>query len=234
MHIEIVNMKEILIILIGLFCLDAFGDSSEISSIPDGYAKSRFLVVPNSAVTNIGGNGTSPDESHPFMIIGIGILAGELVLLSNDLYLYPSFSFLKGFNEYHDYVRGTGFVYGLRKTFKRSALEYGMSITTFSDRYYMTDGTNTWAQYYADKRPGIHINFVHQIFYNKTPSWQKIYLGPTINLVNDFGYGGIIGTELQFAKRFKFDVRYEYSTQTNQIQAGIIFNFQKEYFWKKH
>jgi hypothetical protein len=227
-------MKRILIILISLFYSDAYAISSELSLISDGYPKNQYLVIPKSTVTNIGGNGTSPNESHPFLIIGVGILAGELVVLSNDFYLYPSYSFVKGFFEDQDYVRGIGYIFGLRKTFKHSAIEYGMSITTFSDRYYMSDGTNTWAQYYADKKPGIHINYVHQILYNKTPSWQKIYIGPTINLVNDFGYGGIIGTELKFAKRFKFDVRYEYSSQTNQIQAGIIFNFQREYFWRKH
>jgi len=199
----------------------------------DNNPKNRIWINPTRTFTNIGGNG-QPEEKHPFTAIGVGVFTGALILVSNDFYIYPSYSFVKGFHESNDYVRGTGCVFGLRKTFKHSVLEYGISFTTFSDRYYMTDGTNTWPQYFADKRTGLHINYVHQVFYEKTPSWQKIYLGPTINMVNDFGYGGIIGTELRFAKGFKFDVRYEYSTQTNQLQTGIIFNFQKEYFWRRH
>ena len=82
-------------------------------------------------------------------------------------------------------------------------------------------------------RWGWHFNFVQQLFYNKTPNRLKFYLGPSINYVYDFGYGGIMGAEMKLFDRLKFDVRYEWTTQTNQIQAGLIFTYQKEYFWKK-
>ena len=183
---------------------------------------------------NIGSSGNPGKTIRPITYIGIGALLGELILLSNDFYFYPSYSFKKGFFEGEDYVKGTGWVFGCRKTFKHSAIEYGMSITTFSDRYYMTDGTTTFSKIYLNKKSGFHINYVHQFLYNKTPSWQKLYAGPTINLVEKLGFGGIAGTEFRLSDRFRFDIRYEYSTQTNQIQAGILFNFQKEYFWKKH
>jgi hypothetical protein len=31
----------------------------------------------------------------------------------------------------------------------------------------------------------------------------------------------------------KFDTRYELTSQTNQLQAGLIFNYQKKYLWQR-
>jgi len=185
-------------------------------------------------LVNTGSSGNPEKTIRPVTYIGLGALLGELILLSNDIYFYPSYSFIKGFFEGQDYVKGVGWVFGCRKTFKHSAIEYGISVTTFSERYYMTDGTTTFSKIYLDKKTGFHVNYVHQFLYNKTPSWQKLYAGPTLNLVEKFGFGGIAGTEFRLSDRFRFDIRYEYTTQTNQVQAGLIFNFQKKYFWKKH
>jgi opacity protein-like surface antigen len=222
-------MKKLLLILICVL----FEISPAVSRSSENSLKDQFYS--NSAGTLIytGVNSSSPDEESPAAKIGIGILAGELILLSNDFYIYPSYSFVKGYYKDEDYIKGTGVIFGFRKTFNYSALEYGISITTFSDRYYMSDGTTIYSKIYLNRKPGIHLNYVHQFLYGKTPSWLKLYAGPTLNLVNEFGFGGILGTEFRLIKRFTFDLRYEYSTQTNQIQAGIIFKFQKEYFWRK-
>ena len=75
-------------------------------------------------------------------------------------------------------------------------------------------------------RWGWHFNYVHQVFYNKTADWLKIYFGPSLNYVYNFGYGGIVGTEMKLFDRLRFDVRYEWTTQTNQLQAGLIFTYQ--------
>jgi opacity protein-like surface antigen len=46
-------------------------------------------------------------------------------------------------------------------------------------------------------------------------------------VVNDFGYGGITGTEFRFAKRFKVDVRYEYSTDLQDVsgQSFLLYSW---------
>jgi hypothetical protein len=90
-----------------------------------------------------------------------------------------------------------------------------------------------WDVTYESKIGG-HFNYVHQIFYNRTPSRLKVYLGPSVNYVYDFGYGGIIGTDIKLFDRLSFDLRYELTTQTNRIQAGFIFTYQKKYFWQKN
>ena len=79
------------------------------------------------------------------------------------------------------------------------------------------------------------MNFVHQIFYKKTADWLRFYTGPTVNLINyqDIGYGVIMGAEMKIKGRLKFDARYELSSQTNQIRAGLIFKYQKRYLWQK-
>jgi hypothetical protein len=155
--------------------------------------------------------------------MGIGILSGAIVLISNDFYLYPSYSFFKSYYEDRNYSKGIGWVFGFRKTFMHSAIEYGMSSTAF-----YTKGIR------SRRMTGYHINYVQQFLYDKTPSYLKLYAGPTINMVEGFGFGGIAGTEFRLSEGIKFDIRYEYSTQTNQIQAGLIFTFQKESWLKKH
>jgi hypothetical protein len=68
---------------------------------------------------------------------------------------------------------------------------------------------------------------MHRIFLKNPSKYLKLSVGPTINSVEDIGFGVIIGNELKISNRFKFDFRYELSTQTNQIQLGVIYNFQK-------
>ena len=51
--------------------------------------------------------------------------------------------------------------------------------------------------------------------------------------MEDFGYGATLGAHFKLFDRLKFDVRYEYTTATNQIKAGLIYTYQKKYFWKK-
>lgn len=146
----------------------------------------------------------------------LGIAVASVFIFSNDIYVYPVTSFYKSGGQ----TDGTGWIFGLRKTFNYSALEYGVS--------YLKSTTNYGYGYSEpSERWGVHLNFAQQIFYNKTPDWLRIYIGPSVNCVYDFGYGGIIGTEMRLLNRLKFDVRYERTTQTNQLQAGLIFTYQK-------
>lgn len=80
---------------------------------------------------------------------------------------------------------------------------------------------------------GVHLNYIHQIKHQKIPNWLNLYVGPTLNYVDDWGYGGILSGQVNLLSRLKFDVRYEFTNQTNQIQAGLIFNYQRKYFWQK-
>jgi hypothetical protein len=183
-----------------------------------------------------GGSGGGGDNSEAYAYVALAVVVASAAILSNDIYIYPTYSFYKSNNSYDPYSgvsnvsNSTGWLFGFRKTFKHSALEYGASYLKSK-----VDYNYGWGYTYSDyiDRWGGHFNFVHQVFYNKTPQWLKIYLGPSVNYVYDFGYGGIIGTEMKLFDRLRFDVRYEWTTQTNQIQAGLIFTYQKKYFWQK-
>jgi hypothetical protein len=184
-----------------------------------------------------GGSDGGGENSEAYAYLALAIVATSAIILSNDFYFYPAYSFYKGGSKNNYYGQqsnngnGTGWIFGFRKTFKHSALEYGASYLKFETNYNYGYGyTNTMVQ----NRWGGHFNFVHQLFYNKTPEWLKVYFGPSLNYVYDFGFGGIIGSEMKLFDRLRFDVRYEWTSQTNQIQAGLIFTYQKKYFWQKN
>lgn len=174
-----------------------------------------------------GGGSNGYDETLGY--VAIAIVAASAAILSNDVYLYPVFSFNKQ-NPYTDSKRASsGYAFGFRKTFRNCALEYGVSLFDASQQF------NGWGNYdysTSNKSWGVHFNFVHKFCQNKTPNWLKVYAGPTVNFINDFGYGGIIGAEIKLVGRLKFDTRYELTSQTNQIQTGLIFNYQRKYFWQ--
>jgi hypothetical protein len=182
------------------------------------------------------GSGGGTNNSEAYGYIAIAVVAASAVILSNDMYVYPTYSFYKSSGNFIPYSsvstisNSSSWSFGFRKTFEHSALEYGTSYMKSTIEY--DDGYGNFYTYETD-RWGLHLNYVHQVFYNKTPYWLNIYLGPSINYVYDFGYGGIVGTEMKVFDRLKFDIRYEYTTQTNQIQAGLIFTYQKKYFWQK-
>jgi hypothetical protein len=180
-----------------------------------------------------GGGG---DDSEAYAILALGIVVASAAILSNDIYVYPAYSFYKGEGNYSSFPSfsnpsiSTGWLMGFRKKFKHSALEYGASYlkSEFQNKYRLGYEYPN----YID-RWGVHFNFVHHVFYNKTPEWLKVYFGPSVNYVYDFGFGGVIGKEIRLFDRLKFDVRYEWTTQTNQVQAGLIFTYQKKYLWQK-
>jgi hypothetical protein len=182
------------------------------------------------------GTGSSNDNSEAYAYVAIGIAVASAALLSNDIYVYPTFSFYK--DDYSnninikDVIDNMGWSFGFRKTFNNSALEYGAGFRIIKYNY----NYNFYDIYYIneEKRWGVNLNYVHNIFYNDTPEKLKIYVGPTINYIyNEIGYGGIVGLKYNLVGRLSFDVRYERSTLSNQIQTGLIFNYQKKYLWQK-
>ena len=179
-----------------------------------------------------GGDGNSDAVRYA----ALAIVVASAAVLSNDFYIYPVLSFKKPKDQFYKSYKTstTGWAFGFRKTFQHCALEYGASNFKSSSQY--TGWNGNYYTYSEDNTIwGVHLNFVHQIFYNKTADWLKFYTGPTVNLLNytDLGYGAIIGAEMKIKGRLKFDIRYELSTETNQIRAGLIFNYQKKYLWQK-
>ena len=178
-----------------------------------------------------GGSGSSGSGDQASGI-AIAIIAGSAIILSNDMYLYRLSTFDRHQSNgtyYSESGYGTGWSFGFRKTFKKSALEYGMSIIDYKIKY---KNINDTYRYGNSEKYGIYFNYIHEIFASKMPNKVSLYVGPTINSFEGTGYGAIIGTYYKLFDRLKIDFRYERTTQTNQIQLGLIFNYQKKYFWQ--
>jgi|TARA_B110000902_G_C14181119_1_gene540576 hypothetical protein len=164
-----------------------------------------------------GGGGADDAAAY----LGVALVAFSAVILSNDIYIYH----INNFNN------TAGFSLGFRKTFNNSALEYGFS--KVRSTYIIYNNKNEY------DFPGWNINYTHDIYKNNTPYWLTPFIGPSINYMSpsydgyEFGYGGVIGTKMRLSDRFDFDIRYEYTTNTNRLSAGFIYTYQKKYFWKK-
>lgn len=176
-----------------------------------------------------GKNSYSGGNGNEASAVAIAIIAGSAIILSNDIYVYRIHSFYNNNISSNSYSsqdgNGIGWAFGFRKTFNKSALEYGMSIIQRKIKY--RSNFVDFSEIY-----GIHLNYIHNMFDSKMPKKLSVYIGPSINAVNDIGYGGIIGTNYKIFNRLKVDLRYEFTTQTNQVQLGLIFNYQKKYFWQ--
>ena len=175
------------------------------------------------------------DNSEALAIMAIAMVATSAIILSNDLYVYPIVQFGKnrfyanGTDSQSDFINGIGL--GFRKTFDHSALEYGANLYQTSNYYNHNYGDNKtfWNKL---NQVSFYFNYAQEIFQNKTNEKIKIFAGPSVNYLNDFGYGGLVGGRLKLFNRLSLDLRYEYTTQTNQIQMGLIFTYQKKYFWQ--
>lgn len=160
--------------------------------------------------------------------IALGVLTAGVIMLSNDIYYYPTYSFKEIRNKNTLNKDKIGFALGFRRDMKKTILEYGLSfINTLEIEEYRPGQTES----YYTNRTGGHFNVLRRIKHNKYQN--GFFLGPSLNYVNDFGYGGIFGYEYKLFDRLKLDFRYEITTQTHQLQAGLIFKYQKDFFWKK-
>ena len=140
----------------------------------------------------------------------IGVVALSAVFLSNDLYAYGTAS-KYGFNP----------SFGFRKKFNNSAIEYGAT-------YYNEDSK-------ASKVLDFNFNFIHHIYKKQVPNSITPYIGLTTNTdLEDFGVGILFGGKIKLVERLNLDSRFEYTnTLGSRFHIGLIFTFQKEYFWKK-
>ena len=174
---------------------------------------------------NTTGIGLTQQDANA-IVLTFSMMVAVIGILSNDVYVYPVYSF-SNYSAYgRSIVNGTNWAFGLRKTFKHSALEYGGNHYKYKDEFNNFDRWD-W---------GFHLNFVHQVFYNKTPEWMKAYFGLSINdyfFDSNTGYGALVGTEIKIVDRLKFDLRFVHTTTIDQLQSGLIFTFQKKYLWQK-
>ena len=182
----------------------------------------------SSSGTYYGGGGGGGSEA--LAVVGLIYLcyaAIGTVLISNDMYLHYGYSFEQSPNKYNYKISDRSVLqFGLRKNFKHWSVEYGIS----EGHYINTDINQYYQQPPRFNQFGFQFNVQRQIFYNKIQKKFKLYVGPAINYNFEFGYGGVIGIDYKIFERLKLDLRYELTTQTNKVLAGLIFKYQKNYY----
>lgn len=186
----------------------------------------------NTSSPYYGGGGGSEGVAIVIGVVIVATVAVEAALISNDFYFYPCKSFYRSnINSNNISIsRGNGYLFGFRKNFNRFAIEYGTGVVKFRSRN--NNANFNYGNNEIQKWP-VQFNVTYEMLNFKMPERVKLYVGLTGNHVFDFGYGAIIGANYKIFDRLKFDLRYEFSTQTNQVQAGLIFKYQKDYYLGK-
>ncbi len=199
----------------------------------DGYVQGNSIGT-QPVYGGAGGEG----EIYVYAAIGAIFIGAGVFLLSNEIYLAPCISLYKAQKKYTNRnvnkSFGKGFIFHLTKNFKQSALEYGVGYIKHTreiteDFFYSTPYTYIT----TDQEWNFYINYVHNLVDSKLPEKMDLFVGPTINYLHTFGYGVIVGVSYKVLDRIKFDLRYEASTQSNHLQLGVSFLYQKKYLWQK-
>ena len=184
-------------------------DLPYLSQVKTGFKAGREKAKNNNISNNKkASESNSGGEYNAYAMIGVVALSA--VFLSNDLYAYGTAS-KYGFNP----------SFGFRKKFNNSAIEYGAT-------YYNEDSK-------ASKVLDFNFNFIHHIYKKQVPNSITPYIGLTTNTdLEDFGVGILFGGKIKLVERLNLDSRFEYTnTLGSRFHIGLIFTFQKEYFWKK-
>lgn len=178
-----------------------------------------------------GGNGSGGAGALILPLAAIVVASGAIIL-SNDVAIYGGYRFNKWRKDMGNIkiINSWGGTLGFRKTFTHSSLEYGISYVRYKYQrsyYGYNEPISTRDQF------GGYFAYIHDIFYNRLPEKINVYVGPIIHAVYKVGYGATLGIRYKLLDRLRLDFRYELTSQTNQLQLGLIINYQKEYFWKK-
>ncbi len=172
--------------------------------------------------TDFGG----PNGDEQNLKITMGMMIACIGVISNEIYAYNLFSLYNKNKYFEEIVNANNWSIGLRKTFKHSVLEYGV-INYFHQTDFTYNGDpinrNEWA---------FHFSYMHNVFYNKTPDWLKLYVGLTYNSIIDDGYGVVLGSEFKIIDRLNLNFKYEFTNMMHDIQLGLIFRYQKKYLWQ--
>tara|TARA_B100000508_G_scaffold8752_1_gene6317 strand:+ start:1055 stop:2176 length:1122 start_codon:yes stop_codon:yes gene_type:complete len=154
-----------------------------------------------------------------------------IAILSNDIYYNRITAFSRNIiPEKEGFTYGYGYSLGLRKEWTRCALEYGFSSVKYKPTFENQFGNETKG---FEQNFAFDLSFVHNVFLNRAPYPLKPYIGVSSRLGSRSGIGAIIGSSIPLINRLKFDVRYEIGLNTNFLRFGLIFKYQKTYFWNK-
>ena len=152
-----------------------------------------------------------------------GTLAVGAIIGSNDFYV-------QYFKEEKTYITpmygmvvdDRGIAFGFRKTFNRSFIEYGASVIRKSEYQGPDGGYPKWAG---------HFNYIHNFKLIKGTDKLNLFIGPSINSFftesASFGIGGITGFSFKLSDWMKIDTRYEITSTTNRIGAGIVLTYNQ-------
>lgn len=186
---------------------------------------------PSASSSGYLGSDYSGDYSL-LLLIGLPILG--LASYTNCIFLYPAYNF--NHKKDNNKIR---WMFGIRKIFDRTALELGASyLVDFKEFVYIEEyydeSKGKMVKYYCNdpaldyKRNvwGFHLNYFCYFQPYSSRKSVNMYIGPTINYIEGIGFGGLTGVELKVTRWFKIDVRYEWTTRTNQIQTGLVFKYQ--------
>jgi len=149
--------------------------------------------------------------------LGVIVGAAGLFFISDCVYFYPSYNF----NSVHDFDK-IRYMFGYRISLNHSAIELGLSYIN-TNTTIISEGLMD--SFIEDPGWGFHMNYVY--FLSKHYQYKKVnlYIGPTVNYIGKIGVGGLVGSEIKITNWLKFDLRYELTTRTNQLQAGLVFKY---------
>ena len=185
------------------------------TNIYTAYNEGKKYVVSNNPCNKYPNESTAgyyiPPSSGDYFLLYV---AAYVVLISNDIYVQPNINFYP-YNKDQLIGNRVGRSYGFRKQFMRSSLEYGLSS-------------------YGARVSSFDMNYLHDIQIQRIPDRIQPYAGIGMNAgTYGFGMSGQFGLYLPLLNSLKVDLRYKLGNRINQLQLGLIFKYQNEYFWNK-
>lgn len=177
----------------------------------------------------------------------LGVVVGSAVLLSNEVYIGRSYSFLPPkliIDSDFDVESSWGLDILFRKNFKRDAFEYGLSY----HNYELANESARPTRFDSRETFMFKLSYLHQLnqhfsTVNNSKERFNIYAGPMITFglpdlgdelpVDKFGIGGTVVGSLKLGKRFHLDMRGSFTNFSSEVSVGIRWLYQKEYFWKR-
>ncbi len=188
--------------------------------------------------------GSGCNDPYAAAIVGSIAVAGLVIMLSNDLYVGGTYSHYTdfpdperdGFSVDDHYIYpGFGIDAHLRKNFEILRLEYGGSYMKHKAHYYATSLANG-SVYEFDDMKKYFTAYAGMPFYLNGKYSEKsllFFFGPVFRWNYEPAVGGTLGFHIRMGEFFKFDLRYELTQITSQVQAGFVITYQREYIWNR-
>jgi hypothetical protein len=194
-------------------------------------------------------------DAAAYVALGIAAAAvtAGVFILSNEVSLSPVMSLFR-YKQFSGILTSDilnwGLRFNLKKNFKTKKghvgdFEYGYSFLPVNFDLLSrqrTYGNNT--NYHQ-----VNVGYNHKFFTLPKNDKCIIFAGPLMNFnffnsnLGDipgydnerfsFGIGASAGFIYKFHDRISLDVRYQITNNSNQLLAGLSFQYQKEYFWKR-